>query len=117
MTDYRGNMRSIHYENLSWLIGEKLKIIKGIEYQGGYAPDGDVMIIADFPNTILLEMTFIRSRWWVSVPPRKIKQLIPKAALACGDVVLSRIHGGLITQDMISAKTKPYFLKSKEELV
>lgn len=80
------------YNDLSYLIGEPLAIICGLDLET--MPDGKVEIIGDYPNTVLLQMEFRKSIWSDNVPPRKVRVMIPKASMACGDVKLKRIHTG-----------------------
>ena len=93
--------RSNDFKDLSWLIGESL------EYLGGIAldrfPDGKVEIIADYSKTVLLQLEYIKSEWFAVTPPRMIKILVPKSAIACGDVRLKRIcNGEYLFADVIS---------------
>lgn len=95
--------RSRKFNSLGWLIGTPLKILHGVEFQGGRHPDGEVKIIQDFPNTILLEMNFIASDWGLTLPARTILTQIPKASLACGDVKFRTMDGRIIGQDDVSS--------------
>lgn len=94
--------RQLPYKSLAWLIGTPLTIMKGIEFQSGVYPDGTVRIIEDYPKTILLEMEWIHSTWGLTLPPRKLLMQIPKASLACGDVVLKIADGRMIHPDDIA---------------
>lgn len=75
-----------NFKNLSNLIGREIKIVKGwktFEHEPEH-----VKIIKDYPLTILIELTFIKSEYAAYMPPRKYKKMLPKAALACGDILL-----------------------------
>lgn len=113
----KNHMRTTQFESLAYLIGEPLTIVKGITFQGGYAPDGVVMITGDWPKTIMLDMEFRISRWGLQMEPRHIRQMIPKAAIACGDVVLKRVNGGAITPDMVSKWTKISWRREEDEIL
>lgn len=113
----KDHMRTSQFESLAFLIGEPLTIVKGIVFQGGFAPDGEVKIIADYPKTILIDMEFRISRWGLDIEPRHVRQMIPKAAIVCGDVILKRIHGGPITPDMVSKWTKTTWYREEDEIL
>ena len=113
----KDHMRTSQFESLAFLIGEPLTIVKGITFQGGFAPDGEVRILADYPKTILLDMEFRISRWGLDIPPRHVRQMIPKAAIVCGDVILKRSNGGPITPDMVSKWTKTTWYREEDEIL
>lgn len=113
----KNHMRTSQFESLAYLIGEPLTIVRGITFQGGHAPDGEVKIIGEWPKTILLDMEFVISRWGLDIPPRHVRQMIPKAAIVSGDVILKRIHGGPITPDMVSKWTKTTWYREEDEIL
>lgn len=83
----RGSMhRSCDYKSLVYLEGVPLDYIGGLNLSEKPA---EVTIYRDYPNTVLLELTFVKSYWSSSIPPRKMYRMVPKAALATGDVRLS----------------------------
>ena len=94
--------RSSEYADLSWLIGEPLQIVRGIEFESGKAPDGKVEILKDYGRTILIRMEYIESDWGITIPPRYILTQRTKAAIACGDLVLQTRDGMKITPDTVS---------------
>lgn len=98
---YKDLHRSSHYNDLSYLIGEPLALIKGPKFEKD--PDGKVQIIADYPNTVLLEYEFVKSEYYKNMPPRKYKILVPKASMLIGDVKLRRIcTGEFLVGDLIA---------------
>lgn len=50
--------RKLKYKDLKWLIGQPLELKGGIEV---YAPPEKVEIIEEYENTVLVEMTFVKS--------------------------------------------------------
>lgn len=74
------------YHNLTYLTGAKLEILYGVDL---YAKPEEVTFLADYPTTILIEMKFVKDLWNpINPKPRYVKRMIPKAALAVGDVKL-----------------------------
>ena len=108
---YKQMLRSSNFEDLSYLIGEPLVLIKGPKFEKD--PDGKVQIIADYPNTVLLEYEFIKSEYYKNMPPRKYKLLISKASMLTGDVLLRRTRTGeFLTDDVITG-----YISAKEAYV
>lgn len=102
--------RSNRFKNLSYLIGEPLRFRRNDDLYT--EPDGGVRMIAEYPDTILLEMKFIESVFGFGAPPRKIRQMVPKASLVCQDVILVReFTGQVITGDMVAAEITDQELK------
>lgn len=92
--------RSSQYADMSWLIGEPLEIRGGLDLEAN--PD-HAEVIAEYPNTLLLEMIFAKSIWAANIPPRKVRVMIPKASIICGDVRLFLEHvKKYVTADMVS---------------
>lgn len=93
------------FEDLSWLAGMALEMIKGpVE---SHLPDGRVRLVADYPDTILVEMEYIESKWGLMMGPRWIRLLIPKASLYCGDVLLRvRSTKEMITGELVRKEVK-----------
>lgn len=88
------------FEDLSWMIGMNLELVKGP--WESHAPDGRVRMIADYPETILVEMEYVESKWGLTMPARWIRLQIPKASLYCGDVVLKiRSTREIVTGDLV----------------
>lgn len=86
--------RSSEFKSLSHLIGRQLN------YEGGLSlvcpPDGEVKIIEDYKETIILEMEWIYSIWYgYRVPSRRVRFAVSKAAIAVGDVKLSLKDSGV----------------------
>lgn len=78
---------SKEYANIAYLVGSRLKILHGIELA---AKPSAVWFMEDYPETILINMEFTKSIWSSdNQKPRYVKRMIPKSALACGDVKLS----------------------------
>ena len=102
--------RSNRFKDLSYLIGEPLRFRRNDDLY--VEPDGGVRMIAEYPDTILLEMRFISSIFGYGGKPRKILQLVPKASLVCQDVILVReFTGQVITGDMVAAEITDQELK------
>ena len=95
--------RLLPFDSLEWLVGAKLKILGGYHFQDGEHPDGDIVVVGDYPKTLLVEMTWKRSRWGLDLEPRTYRTAIPKASIVCGDVRLQTVDGTMITPDMVSA--------------
>lgn len=112
----RNRMRSRNFESLAWLIGQPLKI-SGLTYHGGYEPDGIVQIIADYPDTVLIDLEFVISRWGLQIEPRHIKTMINKAAIVCGDVKISRVNGGPVTVDEVSKLETINWHREEDEIL
>lgn len=88
------------FEDLSWLIGMNLELIKG-PFES-HPPDGRVRMLEDYPDAILIEMEYVESKWGLTMPARWIKFLIPKASLYCGDVILKIRHTKeIVTGDLV----------------
>lgn len=88
------------FEDLSWLIGMALEMVRG-PYES-HLPDGRVMMLADYPETVLLDLEYIESKWGLMMGPRHIKLMVPKSALYCGDVILKiRSTRQLITGSIV----------------
>lgn len=88
------------YRSLTYLIGAELEILYGVELD---AKPKEVRLIGDYPNTIMIEMEFLKDIWNPFNPkPRYVRQMIPKASLAVGDVKLiakesgDRLYGSAI---------------------
>ena len=79
------------WESLGYLIGEPLKFVLGTYERE--QPDGEVKIIEEYENTVLLDMEYIHSAGWIDTKPRHVRYLIGKDSLACGDWVLKRMNG------------------------
>ena len=81
--------RSVYFKPLDYLIGVPLQVVKGsIEIHA--APDS-VMIVEDYQKSVLVEMTFTSRLFEGRFQPRSYKVLVPKASIACGDVILKRL--------------------------
>lgn len=112
----KDKMRTSTFESLAWLIGQPIRI-SGVTYHGGYEPDGEVKVIAEYPDTILVDFEFIVSRWGLQIPPRHLVQMIPKAALACGDVRISVIGGSPVTPDMVAPLKSIRWHREEDEVL
>lgn len=74
------------YNYITYLTGAKLRIISGVDL---FAEPEEVVFLEDYPKTILIEMKFVKDIWSKSNnKPRYVKRMIPKSALAVGDVKL-----------------------------
>ena len=77
------------YANISYLVGSRLEILFGIALD---AEPEEVILLEDYPETILIEMKFVEDIWNRDNPkPRYVRQMIAKSSLACGDVKLYSI--------------------------
>lgn len=79
------------WKDLVWLEGIPLEFKGGIDSDSLITPpDGRVQIIRVYENTLLLEMEFVESKWGIKdMKPRKLRWLVPKAAVFQGDVRLN----------------------------
>ena len=93
--------RSSNYRSLAWLIGERLTPLR-VPYEF-CPPDGDVVILADYGNTILVSMEWVKSAGLFGAKPRTYKILIAKADIVTGAVKLARSNGERIDADYVSA--------------
>lgn len=98
------------YKSLAWYIGMPLRYIRGLNLEE--IPDGKVEIIADYPDKVLVQLEYIKSTWGIKMPPRHIKTLVPKAAMACGDVLLA-VAG---TGEILSHDSVAYYQTVEESL-
>lgn len=69
------------YQDLSYLEGTTIDVMQIPHFD--HLPDGEVKVIKDYPNGLLVDMEYIKSIWWQNIPPRHIKFFIPKASLYC----------------------------------
>lgn len=76
------------FKSMEYLVGEKFKAVKVPCVE--FIPDGDVTILADYGNTFLVDMEYIKTYGWGYSKPRHIRLGIPKASIVCGDVILKR---------------------------
>ena len=98
------------YKSLARYIGMPLRYIRGLNLDE--IPDGKVEIIADYADKVLVQLEYIKSAWGLQMPPRRIKTLVPKAAMACGDVLLA-VSG---TGEILSADSVAYYQTVEESL-
>lgn len=96
----RGMHLSNEYADLSKYVGSNLIIVHGVAL---YAKPVNVKFLADYKNTILIEMEFIKDFWNpINPKPRYVRQMIPKCALAVGEVKLinkdtgERLYGSTV---------------------
>ncbi|MBR3243731.1 MAG: hypothetical protein IKF90_13725 [Parasporobacterium sp.] len=96
----RGRHMSNRYDSLRYLEGAEVKLISGIRCEE--SPD-EVIIVKDYPKTVLIRMRFTRSIWGLQIPPRYIYQMVAKASMACGDVRMKTLEGDPLYGDGITA--------------
>ena len=103
-----GNQRlhmSNNYTCLRYLEGAKLRILSGVHLE---AEPEEVILVKDYPNTVLVRMKFVKSDWGLTLPPRYVNLMIPKASLAVKHVWLEvaetgeALHGRAIAPIMLS---------------
>lgn len=84
------------YKNLSGFEHHEVKIIRWVyEFNEFREPPAKAIILKDYPKTVLFELIYTACQWGVQVPPRKIYKMIPKAAMAIGDVVVKDAASGI----------------------
>ena len=81
------------YKDLKWLWGREVELYGDVIL---YALPSKIVMIRDYPNTMLLEMTFKGSEWGADVPPRKVRYLFDKAQFCCGKLKLRFADGVLL---------------------
>lgn len=85
--------------DLSYLEGTEAKMVHGYSNLTGLDdtcyPDR-VEILKDYGKTILVNLVYVDDLWVVNMPPRKIRRMINKGAMLCGDVVLKDYMGNLL---------------------
>ena len=81
--------RSACFKPLDYLIGVPLQVVKGDIVI--HADPDSITIVKDYQKTVQVELTF-RSRLFEGrFQPSSYKVLVPKASIACGDVILKRL--------------------------
>ena len=68
------------YKSLAYLKGQKLDVVSSslwVEHQPEYA-----IFLEDYPNTILIDLVYVKSYWDPRVGERHIKKMLTKAELA-----------------------------------
>lgn len=87
------------FKDLSYLEGTDARLMHGYSNLTGLDdtcyPDR-VEIIKDYGNTLLVNLVYVDDLWVVNMPPRKIRRMITKGAMLCGDVVLRDYTGDLL---------------------
>ena len=78
------------YASLRYLEGSEVRLLSGITC---CQPPDEVVIVKDYPDTVLIRMRFTKSLWGLHIPPRYINQMLAKASMACGDVKLKTMEG------------------------
>ena len=80
------------YAKLTKFVGEEIKVVKGLRL---YAKPESAVLLADYQNTVLIEMKFVKDFWHpVNPQPRYVRQMISKADLATGEVQLIHARSG-----------------------
>ena len=81
---------SNNYKTLKYLEGSPVQLVSGIT--SFWRPE-ETIILKDYPDTVLIQMKYKRSHWGLNLPSRYVRQLVPKASLAVGDVKLKTMDG------------------------
>lgn len=93
------------YTSLRYLEGAKLRILGGVHLE---AEPEEVELVKDYPKTILIRMKFVKSDWGLTIPPRYVMLMIPKASLAVKHVWMELaetgqpLHGRAIAPELLS---------------
>lgn len=91
------------WKDLSHLEGQEVVFIKGYpqltELADTKLPDVTIFL-KDYPDTVLIDMQFIKDYWGQVRPARHIKKMIPKSALAMGDIILKTDRGWLVGREV-----------------
>lgn len=96
---------SNNYADLRYLEGAKLRILSGVRLE---AEPEEVVLVKDYPQTVLIRMKFVKSDWGLTIPPRYVMLMIPKASLAVKDVWMElaetgeALHGRAIAPELLS---------------
>ena len=77
------------YRDLQFRHGERIHIVSGMETE---VPPEHVEVVREYPNMVMLELTFVKSYYpSVDPSPRSYRLCVHKGAMLCSDVILQRI--------------------------
>lgn len=106
------------YRDLSAYEGKEVRIIKWLWAFDYREPPAQAFIAKDYERTVLFDLVYTACEWGVQMPPRHILKMVPKSAMACGDVIVREAETGrrLVGSEISNYKEQKKAEEAAEEL-